>query len=77
MADLSRVRIGMNLALVSGRNIVARGRVADIVGGRIKTEIVSTNAASVNIEKNTRVQIGEPRTTGGQPYRQDRFLFNR
>ena len=77
VADLSRVRIGMNLALVSGRNIVARGRVADIVGGRIKTEIVSTNAASVNIEKNTRVQIGEPRTTGGQPYRQDRFLFNR
>jgi len=77
VADLSRVRIGMNINLVSGRKTVARGRVADIVGGRIKTKIVSTITTSVNIEKNTRVQIGEPRTTGGQPYRQSRFLFNR
>ena len=77
VADLSRVRIGMNINLVSGSKTVARGRVADIVGGRIKTEIVSTITSSVNIEKNSRVQIGEPRATGGQSYRKGRFLFNR
>jgi len=77
VADLSRVRIGMNIALVSGRKTVARGRVADIVGGRIKTEIVSTISSSVNIEKNTRVQIGEPRVTGGGSYRKSRYLFKR
>ena len=77
VADLSRVRIGMNINLVSGSKTVARGRVADIVGGRIKTEIISTITSSVSIEKNTRVQIGEPRATGGQSYRQGRFLFNR
>jgi hypothetical protein len=77
VADLSRVRIGMNINLVSGRKTVARGRVSDIVGGRIKTEILSTITPSVNIEKNTRAQIGEPRATGGQSYRKGRFLFNR
>lgn len=77
VADLTRVRIGMNLSLVAGRNSVARGRIKDIVGGKIKTEITSTFQASVKIEKNTRVQIGEPRVTGGKSYQRSRFIFRR
>jgi hypothetical protein len=77
IADLSRVRIGMNIALVSGRNTVARGRVSDIVGGRIKSEIISTVEASVNIDRNVRVQIGEPRFTGGKPYKPINLFLKR
>lgn len=75
VADLTRVRIGMNIAMVSGRRTVARGRVADIVGGRVQAQIVSTVSASVQLEKNTRVQIAEPRASGGVAYRQNRLLL--
>jgi hypothetical protein len=77
VADLTRVRIGMNIAMVSGRKTVARGRVADIVGGRVQAQIVSTVSSSVFVEKNAKVQIAEPRATGGMAYQQNRFLFKR
>jgi len=77
VADLARVRIGMNVAMVSGRRTVARGRVADIVGGRVKAQIVSTVTASVFVEKNARVQIAEPRASGGKSYQQNRMLLRR
>jgi hypothetical protein len=77
IADLTRIRIGMNIAMVSGRKTVARGKVADIVGGRVQARIVSTVSSSVFVEKNAKVQIGEPRTTGGIAYRQNKFLFRK
>ncbi len=77
VADLTRVRIGMNIAMVSGSKTVARGRVADIVGGRVQAKIISTLTTSTTIEKNTRVQIGEPRATGGASYKQNRYIFKR
>ncbi len=77
VADLTRVRIGMNIAMVSGSKTVARGQVADIVGGRVQAKIISTLTTSTPIEKNTRVQIGEPRATGGISYKQNRFIFKR
>ena len=76
IADLSRVRIGMNLSLISGNVTVARGRVADIVGGRIKASILSTQTSSVYVEQSTQVQIGEPRATGGIGYKTSKFRFN-
>jgi len=77
VADLTRVRIGMNIAMVSGRKTVARGKVSDIVGGRVKAQIVSTVTSSVSVEKNARVQIAEPRVTGGMSYRQNRLVFKK
>jgi len=77
VADLTRVRIGMNIAMVSGRKTVARGKVADIVDGRIKAQIVSTVTSSVFVEKNAKVQIAEPRATGGVSYRKNRFVFRK
>ena len=68
IADLARVRIGMDIAVVSGSKTVARGRVEDIVGGQVTTQIVSTAATTVAIEKNAKVQIGEPRSLGGIAY---------
>lgn len=75
VADLTRVRIGMNVAMVAGRQNVAHGRVVDIIGGRVQAQILSTLSASTFIEKNTKVQIGEPRATGGAVYQQNRNLF--
>ena len=77
IADLTRVRIGMNIAMVSGSKTVARGRVADIVGGQVTARILSTIASTVAIEKNAKVQIGEPRSLGGIAYRKNRYLFKR
>ncbi|KPJ96270.1 MAG: hypothetical protein AMJ53_01075 [Gammaproteobacteria bacterium SG8_11] len=77
VADLTRVRIGMNIAMVAGKKTVARGKVADIVGGQVSAQIVSTITASVSLEKNAKVQIGEPRTMGGTQYQQNKFLFMR
>jgi hypothetical protein len=67
----------MNIAMVSGKNTLARGRVSDIIGGRVQAQIISTASASVLLEKNARVQIGEPRVTGGNAYAQNRSLFQR
>lgn len=77
VANLSRIRIGMNIAMLAGQKTVARGRVADIVGGQVQAQIVSTTTTSVLLEKNAKVQIGEPRATGGAVYRKNRFLFKR
>jgi hypothetical protein len=77
VADLTRIRIGMNVAMVSGSNTLARGRVSDIVGGRVQAQIVSTASTRVLLEKNARVQIGEPRATGGKGYAPARFLLQR
>ena len=77
IANISRIRIGMNIAMVSGKNTLARGRVSDIIGGRVQAHIISTAGASVLLEKNARVQIGEPRVTGGNAYTQNRSLFQR
>ncbi|VAW63238.1 hypothetical protein MNBD_GAMMA09-499 [hydrothermal vent metagenome] len=77
IADLSRIRIGMNISMMSGIKVVARGQVADIIAGQVSANIVSTSSSSVLIEKNAKVQISEPRSMGGSPFRRKRFLFRR
>lgn len=68
IADLALLRIGMNIAVVSGSKTVARGRVEDIVGGQVTAQIVSTLTTTVAIEKDAKVQIGAPRSLGGIAY---------
>ena len=77
IADLTRVRIGMNMAMVSDRKTVAQGTVVDIVGSHVVAQVVSTVSKTIVVEKNTKVQIGDPRSMGGIKYSQKLNLFNR
>lgn len=77
IADLTRVRIGMNMAMVSDRKTVAQGAVVDITGGHVVAQVVSTLSKTIKVEKNTKVQLGEPVSMGGINYSQKLNLFNR
>ena len=59
ITDLSRVRIGMAISMVSGAATVARGKVADISGGQVTAEVTTTVSASVELAAGSKVQIGE------------------
>ncbi len=76
IADLTRVRIGMNMAMVSGRKTVAQGTVVDIAGSHVIAQVVSTVSKTIVVEKNTKVQLGEPGSMGGINYSQKLNLFN-
>jgi len=58
VAELSRVRVGMALSLVSGGALVVNGRVADISGGLVRAEVLSVAGDSVQLESGARAQIG-------------------
>ncbi len=75
LADLTRVRIGMNMAVVANRKTVAQGTVVDIVGRHVVTQVVSMLTNKLVVEKNTKVQLGEPRNMG-RKYSQKLNLFN-
>jgi len=57
--DLTRVRIGMAVSMVSTGATLVRGRVADISGGQVTAEVHTVIGTSVQLDKGTRVQIGE------------------
>lgn len=59
VADLSRVRIGMAVSMVSAGSTLVRGRVADISGGEVTAEVHTTLGESVQLDSGARVQIGE------------------
>ena len=59
VADLSRVRIGMAVSMVSAGSTLVRGRVADISGGEVTAEVHTTLGESVQLASGARVQIGE------------------
>lgn len=59
IADLTRVRVGMAISMVSGGNTLVRGKVADISGGQLSAEVHSVVGESVQLESGARVQIGE------------------
>ena len=57
--DLTRVRVGMAVSMVSGGATLVRGRVADISGGQVTAEVHTVVGDSVQLDMGTRVQIGE------------------
>lgn len=57
--NLSRVRVGMAVSMVSEGASLARGRVADISGGQVTAEVLTLVGTSVTLAAGTRVQIGE------------------
>jgi hypothetical protein len=59
VADLSRVRIGMAVSMVSAGATLVRGRVADISGGEVTAEVHTILGESVQLDSGARVQIGE------------------
>lgn len=59
VADLTRVRVGMAISMVSGGNTLVRGKVADIAGGQVSAEVHTVVGQSVQLESGARVQIGE------------------
>lgn len=59
VADLSRVRVGMAVSMVSAGATLVRGRVADISGGEVTAEVHTTVGESVQLDSGARVQIGE------------------
>jgi hypothetical protein len=75
VANLARVRIGMNVMMQSGGKTVARGTVRDIVGGQVTAQVMSTIATTVSMEKNAKVQIAEPRSMGSKQVNMGRLLF--
>ena len=59
VADLTRVRIGMSISMISADATLVRGRVADISGGQVTAEVHTVVGTSVQLGSGTRVQIGE------------------
>jgi hypothetical protein len=59
VADLTRVRVGMSISMVSAGATLVRGRVADISGGQVTAEVHTVVGTSVQLDTGTRVQIGE------------------
>ena len=59
VADLTRVRIGMAMSMMTAGATLVRGRVADISGGQVIAEVHTTVGASVQLGSGARVQIGE------------------
>jgi len=59
VADLSRVRIGMAVSIVSSGATLVRGKVADIAGGQVSAEVHTVVGNSVQFDSGARVQIGE------------------
>ncbi|MDZ7754068.1 MAG: hypothetical protein U5S82_21115 [Gammaproteobacteria bacterium] len=59
VADLTRVRVGMAVSMVSGGATLVRGRVADIAGGQVSAEVHTVLGESAQFESGARVQIGE------------------
>lgn len=58
-ADLTRVRVGMSVTMVSGGAALVRGRVADISGGQVSAEVHTVVGGSVQLDTGTHVQIGQ------------------
>ncbi len=58
VVDQTRVRVGMAVSMVSRGAALARGRVADISGGRVTAEVQTVVGDSVQLEMGARVQIG-------------------
>ncbi len=59
VADLTRVRVGMAVSMVSAGATLVRGKVADISGGEVTAEVHTTVGESVQLDSGARVQIGE------------------
>ncbi len=59
IADLGRVRIGMQVSLGRAGQTVALGRVTDMVGGEVVAEVISTARDGMQLDTDAQVQIGE------------------
>lgn len=59
IVDLSRVRVGMAVSLGKAGTTLVRGQVVDIAGGQVFAEVHTVVGESVQLEANTKVQIGE------------------
>ena len=59
VVDLSRVRVGMAVSLGKAGATLVRGRVVDISAGQVVAEVHTVVGDSVQLEANTKVQIGE------------------
>lgn len=59
VVDLSRVRVGMAVSLGKAGTTLVRGRVVDISAGQVVAEVHTVVGDSVQLEANTKVQIGE------------------
>ena len=59
IADLTRVRVGMAVSMVSGGTAMARGRVADISGGQVRAEMHTVVGDSAQLGADSLVQIGQ------------------
>ena len=65
-ADLARVRIGQNVMVQAGGRTVARATIDDITDGRVSASVLTTVSETLTLERDTKVQIGEPRSIGGR-----------
>ncbi|MBU4295131.1 MAG: hypothetical protein L6365_05640 [Desulfobulbaceae bacterium] len=74
VTDLSRIRIGMDVMIQSGRKTVAKGKIEDIVAGEVKARIQQTKEKTMALEKDTKVQIAEQRTMASMAVNQEQML---
>lgn len=59
-ADISKLRVGMHVFMYSGANVTARGVVEDLGDGGVAARVIETEAETVQLEANARVQFAAP-----------------
>ncbi len=67
-ADVSRAHIGMHIAVMANQQMVASGRVQDIVAGQLKATILQTTKPITPIAAKAMVQVGESRYLASNVY---------
>lgn len=67
VVDPSVVRVGMNVMMFAGSNVVAQGVVEDISAGLAAARVIEASAPSVQLEQGAKVQFAEQATFYGNP----------
>lgn len=66
-AHLPKVRVGMQVLMYTGNQVVARGVVEDLAAGQAATRVTQTSGASVNLDQNAVVQFAETEALARNP----------
>jgi hypothetical protein len=59
-ADLARLRVGMHVLMYAGSAVAARAIVEDLTSGSVAARVTQTQAPTVQLEANARVQFVAP-----------------
>lgn len=65
--DPATIRIGMQVLMYAGARVVARGIIEDLSAGKAAARVIKTDAPTVQLEQNARVQFAEPDRLGFIP----------